>query len=347
MARKRTLAAAVSAAKQDEAPQHPVPTLGQRRHNPLAGRLDPLAAREGHLAEIASGKVRDVRLRQVDPATCRMWARHDRMYDRLTPANCEDLIASIRAQGRQEVPALVRRLEDDPDGFAYEVVAGARRHYAVGYLREQEHRDIGFLIEVREMADEEAFRYSDIENRARQDISDYERATKYLAALADYYQDSQARMAERMEVSKSLLNAYISLARMPDPVIAAYGDPRGIALRHAQKLSPLLRSAPGALVARAEGVAEAQADAKARGLPPIPPQDVFKLLQGARPRPQASPKPSKPIPYKGASGQVILTAKLTGRRLMLDVDLTARPEEVLAAVRDMLSGDGVAENPAR
>ena len=349
MARKRTLAAAVSAAKQDEpaavtasspgAPQSlgtPIPTaplgLAQAGTRPAP---NPLAARQGALADIASGKVRDVRLRQVDPATCRMWTRHDRLYDKLTPANCEDLITSIRAQGRQEIPALVRRLKDDPEGFEYEVVAGARRHYAVSYLREEEHRDIGFLVEVREMADEEAFRYSDIENRSRQDISDYERAHKYLAALSDYYEGSQTKMAARMEVPTATLNAYIALAQLPDEIAAAYGDPREIALRHAQKLRPLLRgTGKRQLFERARVIADAQREATGRGAPLVPGPEVFKLLHAE----QRTPKPATPaIPYRGTDGAVVLTAKLAKGRMVLDVDLAASPEAVLDAVRAALA----------
>ena len=78
----------------------------------------------------------DLRRRQgkdpqlVDPARCRMWARHNRDYDLLDEASCADLLESLRAQGEQEFPAIVRRVEDDP-AFDYEVICGARRHWAV------------------------------------------------------------------------------------------------------------------------------------------------------------------------------------------------------------------------
>jgi hypothetical protein len=58
----------------------------------------------------------------------------------------------------------------------YEVICGARRHWTVAWLRANNYRQFRFLVEVRELSDEEAFRLSDIENRDREDISDYERA---------------------------------------------------------------------------------------------------------------------------------------------------------------------------
>ena len=342
MARRRTLAAAVTAAKEGEAAPLPEAVTGLKpaptiRNPPLglSGRRaptppNPMAARETVLADVASGRVRDVRLRQVDPKTCRMWERHDRLYDRLTPMDCEDLISSIKAQGRQEVPALVRRLKDDPQGFEYEVIAGARRHYAVSYLRETEHRDIPFVIEVREMADEEAFRFSDLENRSRKDISDYERGRKYLAALGDYYEGNQTRMADRMEVSKSLLSSYLSVARLPEPVLAAYGDPRGVSVRHGQQLSPLLNGV-GAdkLLERADMIAEAQARQREAGAPYLPGPEVFKMLVGLRPRADGRPKP---LTYKTEDGRAVLTAKSAKGRLVLDVDMTASEDEVIEAV---------------
>ena len=48
-------------------------------------------------------------LRWVDPETCTMWVRHNRAYDLLSEANCRDLIDSLKAQGQQEFPAIVRR----------------------------------------------------------------------------------------------------------------------------------------------------------------------------------------------------------------------------------------------
>jgi hypothetical protein len=44
-----------------------------------------------------------------------MWAGHNRDYALLNEERCSDLIESIKAQGRQEIPAIVRRLSGDED----------------------------------------------------------------------------------------------------------------------------------------------------------------------------------------------------------------------------------------
>ncbi len=91
-----------------------------------------------------------------------MWSRHNRTYEALTPETCADLLESLRAQGKQEFPAIVRRVSDDPD-HEWEVICEARRHWSVSFLRTVEHRPIQFLIDERDLSDEEAFRVADLE----------------------------------------------------------------------------------------------------------------------------------------------------------------------------------------
>ena len=282
----------------------------------------------------AQGIVQDVQLRRVDPATCRMWAKHNRIYDLLNAENCADLIASIRVQGKQEIPALVRQLTNDPGDFEYEVISGARRHFAVSHLRNQEKRaDIFYLIEIRDLQDEEAFRFADLENRGRQDISDYERGREYLQALTDYYGDNLTSMAKRMEVSKSLLSSYMSIAKLPQEVLDAYGDPRQIAVRHGQQLSPLLKGESRDLViGRAVEISKAQTKAQELGGSLLMGgAEVFKLLKSAG-KPTA-PRAKKEV-SEGAGGVPFLTARIEKESLLLDIDLSVRPssDELAKAV---------------
>ncbi|MEM1381215.1 MAG: ParB/RepB/Spo0J family partition protein [Pseudomonadota bacterium] len=322
MARKKILASAVTAARD-----------AVQTTEPKTPQINPFAQREGALSDIAAGRVRDVRLRMVDPKTCRMWEKHNRIYDLLDSENCADLIGSIRAQGKQEIAAVVRRLKDDPEGFDYEVISGARRHFAISYLREEENRkELFYLVEVRDLEDEEAFRFADLENRGRQDISDYERGREYLKALGDYYGGNMTRMAERMEVSKALLSSYISIAKLPREVLDAYGDPREIAVRHGQQLSPLLKGTTRPIVLeRAAEIAKAQDKAREiGGTVLMNGAEVFKLLKGA-----AKPAPKKRQVREGSTaGLPFLTARLEGTSLKLDIDIASKPkpEELAAAV---------------
>ena len=211
----------------------------------------------------------------VDPQECRMWDRHNRDYQLLNEENCRDLIDGIRSQGRQEFPAIVRKCESGPE--TYEVICGARRHFSVSWLRANNYPQFNFLIEVRNLSDEEAFRLADIENRDREDISDYERAVDYAGAIELYYGGRQKKMAERLEVTEVWLSRYLELARLPNEVVAAYPTKREIRELHARKLKPLLKvpSQRKAILAKASEIGALQE--KARGGEGVP-LDASKVL---------------------------------------------------------------------
>ncbi len=208
-----------------------------------------------------SGEREEKVLRWVDPASCVMWDRHNRAYDLLSAENCRDLIDSLKAQGQQEFPAIVRRLPAG-QGADYEVICGARRHFAVSWLRANNYPQFRYLIEVRELSDEEAFRLADIENRDRADLSDYERARDYLQALDLYYGGKQKAMASRLEVSEAWLSRYLYLARLPRAVVDAWPQITEFKELHARTLRPMLQDAGDKVLAEAEAIAVEQAAAR-------------------------------------------------------------------------------------
>lgn len=210
-------------------------------------------------------------LRWVDPASCIMWARHNRAYELLSEENCRDLIDSIRAQGQQEFPAIVRRLPAG-QGAEYEVICGARRHFAISWLRANNYPQFRYLIEVRDLTDEEAFRLADIENRDRADLSDYERARDYLSALDLYYGGKQKSMAARLEVSEAWLSRYLYLARLPSIIVEAWPQITEIKELHARSVRPLLNDAEDKVLAEAKAIAAEQDRARKGqgGYVPVP-----------------------------------------------------------------------------
>jgi ParB family chromosome partitioning protein len=208
-------------------------------------------------------------LRWVDPARCAMWERHNRAYGLLTQNNCGDLIDSLKAQGRQEFPAIVRRLPPGREA-EYEVICGARRHFAISWLRANNYPQFLYLIEIRDLTDEEAFRLADIENRERADLSDYERACDYLQALEFYYGGKQKAMASRLEVSEAWLSRYLYLARLPEVLVRAWPQITDLRELHARRLRALLAHAEAAVMAEAVVLA-AEQDAARRGQGPFTP----------------------------------------------------------------------------
>ena len=235
-----------------------------------------------------SGEREEKLLRWVEPERCAMWSRHNRAYDLLTEDNCRDLIDSIKAQGQQEFPAIVRRLPAG-QGAEYEVICGARRHFAITWLRANNYPQFRYLIEVRDLSDEEAFRLADIENRDRADLSDYERARDYQQALELYYGGKQKAMAARLEVSEAWLSRYLYLARLPAPVVRAWPQITDLKELHARSLRPLLNDAEERVLAEADAIAAGQASARSGQGDFIPVPKVLARLKaaayGVRPAP--------------------------------------------------------------
>lgn len=243
-------------------------------------RTGILGARENRIAELAAGKVVSKVHELVDPRRCRIWDKHNRDYQALDQNACADLIESFKAQGRQEVPAIVRRVKDDPE-HDFEVICGARRHWTVTWLRSHEMPQMTYLIEVRELADEEAFRLADLENRQRKDLSDLERAVDYARAIELYYEGSQQRMADRLEVTKSWLSRYLELAKLPPEVIGAFGSRHIIGISHAAALAPKLRDSAtrDSILEEACALGAEQASLRAEGKSYIPPSAVVTRLE--------------------------------------------------------------------
>ena len=262
-----------------------------------------LAGRNSRLTELASGSVVDHPQELVDPARCRIWDRHNRDYGALSETRCADLIESIKAQGRQEVPAIVRRITGDPD-YDFEVICGARRHWTVTWLRTHNYPDIRYLVEIRKLTDEQAFRIADIENRAREDLSDVERARDYLRALDLYYEGKQKSMAERLNQSEAWLSRYLDLARLPEAVVVAFADPFELKISHIGTLKPILKPEESRVLVIAE--AKRLADRREKGDDDVPKNvpDVLRALVAAAAAPTRKPKTA---PKKTGSEIVLRT----------------------------------------
>ena len=315
---------------------------GQGARSALPPRTGVLESRNNRLSELAA---RQTVLREqelVDPARCRIWKGHNRDYDLLNEQTCADLIESFTAQGRQEVPAIVRRVRGAAP-IEFEVICGARRHWSVTWMRAHGHPDFKFLVEPRELSDEEAFRVADLENRSRRDLSDIERARDYARALVRYYDGNQGRMAERLEVSQSWLSRYLELARIPAEVVDAFGGPHAIRISHAAVLAPLMKHpAQGvAVLEAARTLAGEQKATKGQGGAPLPPPAVLQRLRAAsRPQRRTAARSEQAHVVRAPDGAIVARGERAARGGALTIALPSaagrRTEDLLAAVREIL-----------
>ena len=209
-----------------------------------AGENANLSSRMSALGSALGSDTRVQTQRLIDPARCRIWSGNARIYEQLTLEQCQDLIDNLIAEGGQKIPAVVRPVRDEP-GIDYEVICGARRHWSISWLRAHNYPEMKFLVAVQDMDDEAAFRLQDLENRERQDISDYERARSYALALHSYYDGQQNAMAKRLNVSESWLSRYLTMARLPEEILAAFGDRRAVNITAAAEIAPLLKTDKG------------------------------------------------------------------------------------------------------
>lgn len=293
-----------------------------------------MASRSQTLARLATGKSVADRTEWVDPGRCRPWRLHNRDLDHLTDDTCRDLIDSFLSAKKQRIPAIVRRLKDDSD-HDYEIIAGVRRWWTVRWLREHHHPEYDFLVTIQQLSDEEAFRVSDVENRSRKDISDWERAKEYVTALAEFYDGSQSQMAEHLNLSRSWLSRMLDVARLPDGIVVAFSDKHDITVRVARDIKPMIGDA-NILARMREEAARIEAQRTREGLRLSGPEVAKRLVKAAV---RAALKSGGEQELTGRGGKVILRyTKVRGGGLTIKVvaKTGATPTEILRAIESLL-----------
>ena len=299
-----------------------------------------LGDRQSALHEVASGTRVENEKKLVDPAVCIMWERHNRDYEALSLEKCSDLIESMRAVRGQKMPAIVRRVKNRP-GIEYEVIAGARRHWSVSWLRANGFSEIKFLIEIRHLSDTEAFELSDLENRDRLDLTPYERAMDYASAVELYYGGNQTRMAERLGVNKSYISRYLDLARLPRELFDAFGSPHEISSeKMARDVSGLWKAEElrETLLPVVHALIEEQKARREKGQPYIVGRDVLVRLKAVIKPP--SPTPESPTEVKSKAGRPMLkleTDKKGGFKIIGLPNSGASRREIIAAIEQLLA----------
>ena len=290
-----------------------------------------MGSRSDALSQLASGKLVTDRTEWVDPTRCRPWSLHNRELDHLDETSCADLITSLKAEGRQRIPAIVRRVRGDSD-YDFEIIAGVRRWWSVSWLRAHNYPQFDYLVTIQNVTDEEGFRLADVENRARKDISDLERARDYLRALDLFYDGSQTAMATRLNVSNGWMSRILEVGRLPSPIINAFADSHDVTARHAGQLAPSLRRAEmrEPVLRRAHEIRKQHA---AGGGPLAPHQVVAALLAAATP---GRRKPPAPRQILSAGGKPMLRIEGGGKGKELTLRILPRSDAPRAEVEAAL-----------
>jgi ParB family transcriptional regulator, chromosome partitioning protein len=259
----------------------------------------------------------------VSPFRCRVWALHDRLEAGLIEEKCKAEINSFLNHG-QLVPALGRRIADDPD-HDIELIYGARRLFVARHLNQP------LKVEVREMSDVEAIIAMDIENRQRRDISPYEQALCYTRWLRSKIFGSQDEIARTLGVSKSQVSRMLKLSRLPAVVVGAFKDPTTICENWGLDLMELWEDA-GIRTVLAE---RARSISGMRQM--LPPREVYKRLMESRVKGRPPRTTSHDVVVADDSGEPLFRIRRQQKWVVLMLPAATLSADELREINDRVS----------
>jgi ParB family chromosome partitioning protein len=131
----------------------------------------------------------------------------------------DELVASIRQRGIIQ-PIVVRSIREAD--YDYEILAGERRHRAMGLIISENPTRCAIPAIIRECDDEEAFEICFIENLQRQDLSEPEEARAFAEYVDRKGPESVVILAEKLGVSPRYVRKRVEIMRLPKPVIWAW-----------------------------------------------------------------------------------------------------------------------------
>ncbi len=217
--------------------------------------------------------------------------RHERSLDPADPAFVA-LKDDIRRRGQLD-PIRVRPLAGVP-GQDYEIVYGHRRH-AVALALDAEVeggvRVLALLDASAADAREHVLKMHS-ENFARSDLSPFEYGQMYASWLEAGCFRTQGEIATAVGLDQSVISTYVRIATLPEAVLAAFGDPRGVALRWARDLALALKTGQSRVL-------EAAAEIAARPLPRDPQAVLRELVAAATPRREARAAKTETVKVRG------------------------------------------------
>jgi ParB family chromosome partitioning protein len=180
--------------------------------------------------------------------------RHERAFLESDPKFIE-LKDSLRLNG-QEQPIRVRAVANDPTAD-FEIVSGHRRHRASLALDAEIEGGFPLLA----LLDGKAAESRDLvlkmyrENEERADLSAFEKGAMFRQWLSNGVFAEQGHLAAAIGVSDATVTKYLQIAELPSSVVAAFSDPRDIAVRWSHDLVKALKAHPAKVEETAQRLA--------------------------------------------------------------------------------------------
>jgi ParB family chromosome partitioning protein len=252
--------AILAKAAQSPAPRAPI-AVGARPYVAEAGQRLAEGLREENQrlkAERQSGML----VLRLDPKRVRAteFINRDERSFLESDAKFIELVDSLKANG-QEHPVRVRPITGDARAD-FEIVSGHRRHRACLALDAKVEGGFPLLA----LLDSKASESRDLvlkmyrENEERADLSAFEKGAMFRQWLTAGVFAEQAELAAAIAVSDATVTKYLQIAELPPAVLAAFEDPREIAVRWSHDLTKAVKNNP----AKVEEVAQRLADTSPR-----------------------------------------------------------------------------------
>lgn len=182
-------------------------------------------------------------------ARSRFANRHESSFD---GDDFQRLKREIEEAGGNVQPIKVRPVTSLAESeLSYEIVFGHRRHEACRQL------GIDVLAVVDNLDDRSLFVEMERENRERQDLSPWEQGVMYARALDQGLFASNRQLAAALGIDHSNVGKSLTLARLPEEVVAAFRSPLEIQLRWAPLLTRAIDGDREAVMRRAQALAHA------------------------------------------------------------------------------------------
>lgn len=286
----------------------------QRPKTAPGAMLQFMSAQAGTLQEIEGLRERvrefdgSLPLKEIDPSRIvpSRWAnRHASSFADEEFAALKD---EIREAGGVVQPIKVRPLKvlngsTPADGPRYELVFGHRRHRAC--------LELGLPVRaiVEELSDQALFQQMERENRQRKNLSAWEQGCMYRQAIDAGLYPSLRRLAEAVDVDVSLVSKAVSLARLPEAVVAAFGSPTDIQFRWAGPLAEVVQKDPEGVLDRARALHGAKGGR-------LTAAQVYDALINVRPLETPKAAEGAAELFRDGRKLAVLSVERTGRELL-------------------------------
>lgn len=247
--------------------------------------------------------------RLLDPKTVHLsdWAnRHEASF---LDHEFKQLKSEIESSGGNIQPIKVRPRPTKGRGIGpsnppesitapqYELIFGSRRHRAC--------LELGFpiLAMIEDVSEQQLFVEMERENRNRKDLSAWEQGTMYLRALEQGLYPSNRKLSVAIGRDLGDVGRALSLARLPELVVAAFSSPLDLQYRWAKPLGDVQQKDPEGLMNRANTLQIKNPKPSAR--------EIFEFLTGKG----EGVGPSNPSPS--------ITVKV-GKKVLATIDADAK-----------------------